>query len=58
MWDLAATLLRSSMEIGDRGGEGADLINLGYSYADLGEVEKAIDYTEQARNHLQELKNG
>ncbi len=35
-------------EIGDRQGEGADLGNLGLAYSDLGQVEKAIEYYEQA----------
>ena len=35
-------------EIGDRRGEGNALGNLGLAYADLGEVEKAIGYHEQA----------
>jgi tetratricopeptide (TPR) repeat protein len=35
-------------EIGDRGGEGAWLGNLGSAYSDLGQVEKAIEYHEQA----------
>ena len=35
-------------EIGDRRGEGAALGNLGLAYADLGQVERAIDFYEQA----------
>ena len=35
-------------EIGDRQGEGAALGNLGIAYADLGQVERAIGFYEQA----------
>ena len=37
-----------SKEIGDRRGEGAELVYLGNAYSDLGQVKKAIDYYEQA----------
>jgi len=37
-----------SKEIGDRRGEGNHLENLGNAYSDLGQVEKAIEYYEQA----------
>ena len=35
-------------KIGDRQGEGNALGNLGIAYAELGEVQKAIGYYEQA----------
>jgi len=38
----------AAREIGDRGGEGAHLGNLGNAYADLGEVRQAIGTFEQA----------
>jgi len=37
-----------SKEIGDKRGEGVDLGNLGIAYRHLGQVEKAIEYYEQA----------
>jgi tetratricopeptide (TPR) repeat protein len=37
-----------ALTLGDRSEEGADLGNLGNSYMDLGQVEKAIEYYEQA----------
>ena len=46
-----------SREIGDRRGEGADLGNLGLVYADLGEVQKAIGYYEQALVIAREIQD-
>ena len=40
---------------GDRRGEGAALGNLGLAYADLGEVHKAIEYSQQALAIAQEI---
>jgi tetratricopeptide (TPR) repeat protein len=40
--------LAAGRQLGDRQGEGAHLGNLGLAYADLGEVQKAIEYYEQS----------
>lgn len=42
-------------EIGDRGGEGTVLGNLGSAYSDLGRVEEAIEYYEQALSIAREI---
>ena len=42
-------------EIGDRGGEGNALGNLGVAYANLGEVRRAIGYYEQALQIAREI---
>jgi len=44
-------------EIRDRRGEGAGLGNLGSAYSDLGQVEKAIEYYEQALVIAKEIGN-
>ncbi|MCD4777934.1 MAG: tetratricopeptide repeat-containing protein, partial [Desulfobacterales bacterium] len=44
-------------EIGDRRGEGNHLGNLGLAYSDLGQVEKAIEYYEQALLIGKEIKD-
>ena len=43
--------------IGDRRGEGIALGNLGFAYAALGQVERAIGYCEQALRIGQEIKD-
>ena len=44
-------------EIGDRRGEGNRLGNLGSAYSDLGQVEKAIEYYEDALAIGKEIKD-
>jgi tetratricopeptide (TPR) repeat protein len=39
---------RACAAVGDRRGEGADLGNLGLAYADLGQVDQAIEHYQQA----------
>ena len=44
-------------EIGDRRGEGNALGSLGNAYGDLGQVEKAIEYFEDALAIGEEIKD-
>jgi len=44
-------------QIGDRGGEGAHLGNLGIAYHGLGEVRRAIEYYEQSLEIAREIGN-
>ncbi len=46
-----------SKEIGDRRNEGNWLGNLGNAYSDMGQVDKAIDYNEQALVIGKEIKD-
>jgi tetratricopeptide (TPR) repeat protein len=49
--------LAIARETGNRRAEGADIAILGCVYADLGQVEKAIDLLEQALRIGQEIKD-
>ena len=49
--------LAIAREIGDRRGEGRVLGNLGNAYFRLGQVERAIDFWEQAVRIGQEIKD-
>jgi tetratricopeptide (TPR) repeat protein len=45
---LLSWAVEAARAVGDRRVEGADLGNLGVAYADLGEVQRAMEYYEQA----------
>ncbi|HYB01681.1 MAG TPA: tetratricopeptide repeat protein, partial [Ktedonobacteraceae bacterium] len=49
--------LRIRREVGDRGGEGTTLNNLGRVYYDLGQKQEALKYYEQALRIFGEVEN-